>query len=264
MSFFQSILLGVMQGISEFLPISSSGHLVVMRAVMRIENIPVLYDVILHIATLLVVMVYFRKRIFRILAALLRWVSRSTIDGDDHHVRLAGIILAATVMTGGIGLAISGMELHAAPKLVSSMFLLTAVLLIAAHFVRNSRQDVPIQLHQGIIVGIVQGLAAIPGISRSGSTIAASLYSGVSREHAAEFSFLISIPAVFGALLLELRDISGLSLVVSPAAMVGGFLASLIVGYFSIILLVKLLHDGRLWVFSIYLIPLGVWGLFAL
>ena len=264
MSFFQSVVLGIMQGISEFIPISSSGHLVVLRAVMGIGEIPLLYDVILHVATLMVVVWFFRRIIGRIIASLYRWAKRSPVEGDAGNIRLAGVVILATVMTGGIGIAVGQLNLHGYPKLVAAMFLLTAAVLIAAHFAAGVHKDAPVTARHGVIVGIVQGFAVIPGISRSGSTIAAALYSGVPREKAAEFSFLISMPAILGATVLEMRDLAGLTSVVSPAAMTAGFFAALIVGYLSLALLVQLVRGGKLWLFSLYLVPLGIWGLFAL
>ncbi|AFG36697.1 undecaprenyl-diphosphate phosphatase [Spirochaeta africana] len=264
MSMMQSVILGIMQGISEFIPISSSGHLVVLRAVMGIEEIPLLYDVVLHIATLIVVVWFFRKRICTILGSLLRWARRRPLAEDAYNLQLAGVIIVATVMTAVLGFAIGELNLHTMPHLVPWMFLITAALLVAAHFVGSRPAESPITARHGVIVGIVQGLAVIPGISRSGSTIFASLASGVPREKAGEFSFLISVPAILGATILEMRDLSGLTAVVSPAAMAVGFLASLVVGYLSLALLVRLIRGGKLWVFSLYLVPLGIWGLFAL
>ncbi|GAB6090152.1 undecaprenyl-diphosphate phosphatase [Spirochaeta dissipatitropha] len=264
MSFLQSIILGIMQGISEFIPISSSGHLVVLREVMGIGEIPLLYDVILHIATLIVVVWFFRERIISILVSLYRWLTRSAGDADQYNLRLSVVILVATFITAVIGLMISTLNLHTMPRLTSAMFLLTAALLIASHFFGRNNTGKDAGIKHGFIVGAVQGLAVIPGISRSGSTIFASLASGVSRDKAGEFSFLISIPAILGALILELRHLGDLSASISMSVMAVGFLASLIFGYASLALLVHLIRGGKLWVFSIYLIPLGIWGLFAL
>lgn len=270
MSFFQSVILGIVQGLTEFLPVSSSGHLVMMREIMDIQGAPLLYDLILHVATLVVVLGFFRVRILQILGALLRWAGRrEPQSGDPADVRLAGVIILASIMTAGLGLVVRELNPHAAPRLAAALFLVTAALLIVAHFAgRRSGEagsvDTPITARHGIIVGIVQGLAVFPGISRSGSTIAASLLSGVPRERAGEFAFLISVPAILGATLLEFLTADQLAAVVSPLAILAGFLSALIVGYLSLAMLVRLISGGKLWVFSIYLIPLGVWGLIAL
>lgn len=264
MSLWQSVWLGVVQGISEFIPISSSGHLVVMRAVMGIGEIPLLYDVVLHIATLIVVVVFFRARILLMLGSLYRFARRAHGVEDAENLKLTVLVLIATVLTAVVGLAMSRLDLHLFPKLVSFMFLVTAALLISARFSRGALDYSGIGKRHAIILGIVQGLAVIPGISRSGSTITAALHSGISRQQAGEFSFLISVPAILGALILEMRHFGELGVAVPPAAMAGGFAASLVFGFLSLSLLVRLIHGGKLWVFSVYLIPLGVWGLLAL
>lgn len=264
MSFWHSLALGIMQGISEFIPISSSGHLVVMRALMGIDEIPLLYDVILHIATLIVVVVFFRERIVRMLAAVVRWVLRRSSDDDRIDRKLALLVIIGTAVTVAVALAIRPLDLHLYPKIVAGGFLITAALLILSHFTGGETGYEGVGKRHAFIVGAVQGLATIPGISRSGSTIFAALASGVSRKRAAEFSFLLSIPAIIGALVLELRDFGDLEAVVPPAAMAAGFAGSLVFGFLSLWLLVRLIRGGRLWVFSVYLIPLGIWALFAL
>lgn len=264
MSFVQSIVLGIMQGISEFIPISSSGHLVVLRAVMGIGEIPLLYDVILHIATLIVVVVFFRERIGRMLVALLRWARRQNTPDDAEDLKLTVLIIIGTAVTVAIALVIRRFDLHNQPKIVSGAFLVTAALLILAHFARGTTGYGGIGTKHALIVGAVQGLAVIPGISRSGSTITAALYSGISREKAGEFSFLLSIPAILGAMILEMRHLGELGTAVGTGSIVAGFIASMIFGFLSLSLLVRLIRGGKLWVFSVYLIPLGIWGLFSL
>lgn len=264
MDFWQSLVLGIIQGISEFIPISSSGHLVVLRSIMNIGEIPLLYDVILHIATLIVVIVFFRTRISRMLGAILRWVACRSAEEDRQDLKLCVLVILATIVTVAIALVIRPLELHNHPGITSGAFLVTALLLVAAHFARGTIGYNGINHKHALIVGAVQGLAVIPGISRSGSTITAALYSGISREQAGEFSFLISIPAILGATVLEMRHIGELGAAVSPMALLAGFMASLIFGFLSLSLLVRLIRGGKLWVFSIYLVPLGIWGLITL
>ncbi|TVQ26350.1 MAG: undecaprenyl-diphosphate phosphatase [Spirochaetaceae bacterium] len=263
MDLWQSIALGILQGISEFIPISSSGHLVVGRAIMGIGEIPLLYDVILHIATLIVVIVFFRARIHRMLRAVFRWLSRQSTVEDGQDLRLSLLVIIATAITVVIGLAIRQLDLHLYPRLVAGAFLFTAALLIASHFLGGKVDYSTIGSKHALIVGTMQGISVIPGVSRSGSTIFAALASGISREKAGEFSFLLSIPAILGALVLEMRHFGDLGMVVSPASLALGFLASLVFGFLSLSLLVRLIRGGKLWLFSLYLIPLGIWGLFT-
>ncbi len=126
--------------------------------------------------------------------------------------------------------------------------------------------DVPMSgwLVKGLVLGIVQGLAVIPGISRSGSTIAAALFSGIPRHRAGEVSFLLSVPAILGATLLELRHLGELTHSISLPVMAAGFLAAMISGWLSLSLLVRIIRGSKLWVFCLYLVPLGIWGLVAL
>ncbi len=264
MSLLQSLLLGVLQGITEFIPISSSGHLVVMRAVLGVGDIPLLYDVLLHVATLIVVVVYFWDRIERILVAVGRWTLRRGTRDDRQHLRLALLIVVATVITGIIGLLIRELDLHLYPRVAAVAFLVTAVMLILSRFTRGALDYEQLRSRHALIVGAVQGIAVIPGISRSGSTIFAALASGVSRERAGEFSFLISIPAILGALLLELRHFGELGTAMEPSALVAGFVGALVFGFLALSLLVRLVRGGKLWIFAFYLVPLGVWGLLAL
>ncbi len=261
MNFWQSIALGILQGISEFIPISSSGHLVVARTIMGIGEIPLLYDVILHIATLIVVVVFFRERIRKMLTAVFRWLRRKNTAEDTDDLRLSVLVIIATVITVVIGLTIRQLDLYLYPRIVAGAFLFTAVLLVASHFVGGTVDYSTIGTKHALIVGAMQGVSVIPGVSRSGSTIFASLASGISREKAGEFSFLLSVPAILGALVLELRHFGDLGAVVSPASLVFGFLASLVFGFLSLSLLVRLIRGGKLWLFSLYLFPLGIWGL---
>lgn len=263
MDFWQSVALGILQGISEFIPISSSGHLVVARVVMGLElaDIPLLYDVVLHIATLIVVIVFFRERILRMVGALARWVARRSTADDAVDLRLAWLVFLGTLVTVAVGLSIRRLDLHLYPRVVAGAFLVTAILLVLAHFTRGHIDYDGLTLRHGVVVGFVQGLAVVPGISRSGSTIWAALASGISRERAGEYSFLLSIPAILGALVLELRHLGDLGAAVSPVVMAAGFVASLVFGFLSLSLLVMLIRGGKLWVFSIYLVPLGIWGL---
>ena len=264
MSLLQSLLLGVLQGISEFIPISSSGHLVVARAVLGIGEIPLLYDVLLHVATLIVVVVYFWTRIERILVAVGRWVLRRNTRDDVHHTRMAALIIIATVITAILGLVIRQLDLHLYPRIAAVAFLVTAAMLILSRFARGTLDYEQLRSRHGVIVGAVQGIAVIPGISRSGSTIFAALASGVSRERAGEFSFLIAIPAILGATVLELRHFGELGAAMDLSTLAAGFIGALVFGFLALSLLVRLVRGGQLWVFAIYLIPLGIWGLFAL
>ncbi len=262
MTVLESILLGVLQGVTEFIPVSSSGHLIVMREMMGLGDIPVLFDVMLHIATLIVIVFFFRARVVAVFRSSVRWVLRRNTDADAIDLVLARLIVIATIITGVGGYLIARLDLQRFPRLAAAFFLVTAAILIVSRFARGSRGYDAIRTRDGVFIALAQVFAVLPGISRSGTTITAGLLCGLGRREAAEFSFLISIPAMLGALAYTLRDVGDLTLVVTPVALVAGFLASGLAGYFALGLLVKLIRGGRLWVFSVYLIPLGIIGLF--
>lgn len=262
MTYVQAVFLGALQGITEFLPVSSSGHLVVLRQFMQLQDIPMIFDVILHVATLFVVLIVFRDRVGKILLSLGRVLVGKKGEEDSESLRLLGIILVSAVLTGVIGLGIERIDAGSNIKLVSSLFIVTGLILWVSRYLSGSVNYGTIGLKQGIITGCAQGLGVFPGISRSGITISAALLSGMDREKAGEFSFLISIPAIIGALLLELKDLDELFVSMEPLKIAAGFAAAFFMGLLSLLLLLKLIRRGRIYLFSIYLIPLGIFGLF--
>lgn len=262
MTYIQAVLLGALQGMTEFLPVSSSGHLVVFRRFMQLQDIPILFDVILHVATLFVVLIIFRDRIGRILLSLGRLFTGRKNEEDAENIRLFGIILTATVITGAMGLGIERLDAGSHIKLVSALFIVTGVILWLTRYMSGTINYGTIGIKQGVVTGFAQGLGVLPGISRSGITISAALMSGMNREKAGEYSFLISIPAILGALLLELKDLDTLFVSMTPLKIAAGFAAAFIVGLLSLMLLLKLVNRGRLYYFTFYLVPLGIFGLF--
>jgi undecaprenyl-diphosphatase len=254
----QAIILGVVQGLTEFLPVSSSGHLLVLKNLFGLADVPILFDVLLHIATLLVVILVFRRRIGRILAAIGRWIARRHVREDMENLRLAVVIIVASVFTGAMGLGFSAVDVAWDPRVAGALFIVTAGVLVFSHFARGSTGYATVGFKEAAISGIAQGFGVLPGISRSGITISGALMAGMSREKAGEFAFLISIPAIFGALGLTLRDAGDLAATVSPGALLAGVAASFVVGLVSILLLLRIVRSAKLWIFSIYLVPLGV------
>jgi undecaprenyl-diphosphatase len=266
MSVLQSLLLGVLQGVAEFLPISSSGHLALAQTLMGLREVPVLYDVLLHVSTLLVVLIVFRKRVAAILGSLWRGLRGRRRPEDRENLRLALWILLATVATAAVGLLLSRFEgvLLGRPDLISILFLVTAAILIATAFFRGERGYLELGVAGALLIGLAQGVGVLPGVSRSGITIAAVLFLGLQREKAGEMAFLLAIPAILGALVLQLRQAGELGAAVAPLPLAAGLLASLVVGLAALLLLLRLVRRGRLYLFSLYLIPAGVAGLLLL
>lgn len=265
MSIGNAILLGLIQGIAEFLPISSSGHLVLLKDVLGLGDVPLLFDVLLHLATLLAVVLVFRKRIGGILAALWRWLGRRTKNEDQPLLRLVPPLLIATVLTGIIGFGISSILPDLNARLVSGLLLVTAAFLIASSFFKPGKRGYnEMRFIDGVFIGIAQGLGVFPGISRSGITITAGLGCGLAREEAGEFSFLLSIPAILGAFILELKDATALGSTVQALPLLVAALVAFGSGVLALRFLMGLVKRGKLGWFAAYLIPLGLAGLFLL
>ena len=290
MTVFQSIILGLIQGIAEFLPISSSGHLQVVQKLFKLDEVPLLYDIILHVATLLAVCIFFRKKIANLFCVLYRWIFKKPepnsidetdfISGTDERGRKAIIaVLISTLVTGVIGIFTKKLidNDQISIKITCAGFIVTALLLIFSSLLekfsaktmtqkKELQQQKGISVLQAIIIGIMQGFGTLPGISRSGSTIAGAQLSGVKRETAGEFSFIISIPAILGAFVLELKDFleTKTEQTLNIVAVIAGSLSAFVFGYLALAFLMKIIKKGKLEFFACYLIPLGILGIIFL
>lgn len=278
MSVLEGILLGVLQGIAEFLPISSSGHLAIAQKLFNLEDVPLLYDVFLHLATLGAVVLFFRKRIWNLLQVVGRWICRRSLPEDKADLQTIVALLLGTFVTGIFGIFLSDVVEDIDEKLICVGFFVTAGLLIFSDMVEERRRKKRLAADpdstvgkasgvkplQGLGIGLAQGFGVLPGISRSGSTIAGALLCGVDREQAGEFSFLLSIPAILGAFVLQLDDLDEIGSAVGIAPVVAGCIAAFIAGIFALSVLMKIVRKGKLEWFAAYLIPLGILGLIFL
>ncbi len=264
MTYINAVILGVVQGVAEFLPVSSSGHLAVLQHFMHLGDTPLLFDVLLHTATLLVVCIIFYKRIWNIVKSWGSLFRKTKTDKERENLRLTGIILIATFFTGLLGLFIEKLQVDQYVTAIYIFFIVTGIILLASRKWGGSITYRTAGIKHGIITGIAQGFGVLPGISRSGITISAALLSGMTREKAGEYSFLISIPAILGALLLQLKDARGLMSSVSAGTIAAGMISAFVVGLISLKILLRLIRKGNLYVFSFYLIPLGIAGLLFL
>lgn len=290
MTTLQGFLLGALQGLAEFLPISSSGHLAVVQNLFGLDDVPLLFDVFLHLATLLAVCIYFWKKIWALLKCLGRWIARKPMPenqksddllcGSDEMGRKTIIaIILSTIVTGVMGIFSSKVIPDLSIKVTCAGFIVTSVLLIVSAAIQKHRETVVaagpvtgdvsdgskgISKIQALIIGFMQGVGTLPGISRSGSTIAGAMFCGVDRNIAGDYSFIISIPAILGAFILELKDLGEMSDAVGLAPIIVGCTAAFIVGYLSLALLMKMIRKGKLQYFACYLIPLGILGMIFL
>ena len=277
MSILQSILLGALQGLAEFLPISSSGHLAIAQKLFGLEDLPLLFDVFLHLATLCAVVLFFWKKIWKLLCTFARLVFRrpapegiSEAEEKDSRSYILAVILT-TLVTGVIGIAVEKLLPSLSIKFVCAGFIVTAFLLILSALVAKrqkqnaggSEKKAPSKI-QALIIGLAQGFGTLPGISRSGSTIAGALSCGVNRQVAGEYSFIASIPAILGAFILEAKDLGEVSSSIGIAPVVVGCITAFAVGYLSLALLMKIIKKGKLEWFACYLIPAGILGLLFL
>lgn len=253
----QAVFLGVVQGVAEFLPISSSGHLRIIQDVFGwTKDFGLAFDMLLHVGTLLAVIVYFRDDLSRMILAVF---SRSLEHAGDR--RLAWLLAIATFVTGCIGL-IGGDWLTETPTLyVGIAFMGTSIILIAAERLSSRKATNAGNLHwsQAVAIGLAQGAAIMPGISRSGATMAACLVAGLDREQAARFSFLLSVPIILLASGYQMVEVlvEGTVLPGAPA-MIAGFLTSTITGYLTIAGLMNFIKRHSFAVFSVYTALIGI------
>ncbi|MBN1798649.1 MAG: undecaprenyl-diphosphate phosphatase [Spirochaetales bacterium] len=257
----QSVLLGIIQGLTEFLPVSSSGHLVFGELILGIQKTnSTFFIVLLHVATLCAVMIVFRKRLFDITGSLFRFVMRRSRPEDKENLRLFLILILATAATVVIALGLYQVVKYVTgePKIISFLFIFTGMILLSTIFFKGKTEYKNLTVWHGLITGIAQGFGVFPGISRSGITISAALASGMKREQAGEYSFLLAIPAILGALVFEIKDAGQLAADIPLHVLALGFLAAFVIGILSLSVLLKIIKRGRLFIFSIYLIPLGI------
>lgn len=261
MSFFEAVFLGLIQGVTEFLPVSSSGHLAIAQSLLPDFSQPgLLFDILLHLGTMVAVVCFFRRELLQLMLAPF---NRS--EEGKLHRRILMLLILASVPTAVIGLSFKDFFeslFHNLPA-VAGMLLVTGTLLFVAEKTRKEgrqegRQEGRLTWKDALLVGTVQGAAIIPGISRSGSTIAALLLAGVNGETAARFSFLLALPAVFGAALLSLGDLREVAASEFPAYL-AGTLAAFVSGLLSIRFLMGVIRRKRLIYFSAY-----CWGMGAL
>jgi undecaprenyl-diphosphatase len=243
----QAMLLGFIQGVTEWLPISSTGHLRIAEQFLGL-TLPLLFDVTLHVGTLIIILLFFRKDIKIVLVALVKG------DFKSENGKLIPLIIVGTIPTALIGVIFSGTieTVFSSFLPIAGAFLTCGVVLYASK--TGTEQKANITYIAALAIGAAQGVALIPGLSRSGLTIATALMLGVSREKAFKFSFLLSVPAVIGALGLTLYEQhTVLTLVgVGWTEILVGIAVSLVVSYFALKLLWKALAGKKFYWFAFY------------
>ncbi|MBU4487007.1 MAG: undecaprenyl-diphosphate phosphatase [Candidatus Delongbacteria bacterium] len=267
----QAIILGLFQGLTEFLPVSSSGHLAILHKVLGFETESNLFfDVILHLGTLIAVVLFYRNSIIDIIKGGMfgiksilskKGIKESFFSSADS--KLFSLIIIGSIPTAIIGLTFKDFFEGLADNLlyVGLALLTTAVLLVLFELKKKSFKKInEMSAADSIIIGIVQGIAIIPGISRSGSTISTAKLLGIDKETAAQFSFLLSLPAISGAFLLSMKDAIKEGFVYEHYILLG-FITAVITGYFSLKLLIWMIKKSNMYFFAIYCLILAVFAM---
>jgi undecaprenyl-diphosphatase len=258
MDIIQAIILGIVQGLTEFLPVSSSAHLVFMTDILGLPQ-NVAFDTLLHIGTLVAVVGYFWRDLIQIISSFIS----SLLDifkgkfkqglEETPFKKLSWLIIVGTIPAGIMGILLEKQfeALFNSVLYVGFFLIITGLLLWGAERVKPGEKDVKdVSFKNALVIGIAQGIAIAPGISRSGATIAAGLFSGLNRELAARFSFLLSIPAILGAALVQVKDITTFD--ASAIVLFAGFISAAIFGYLAIKLLLKIIKERTLMIFAYY------------
>ncbi len=251
LSVWQGIVLGLVQGLTEFLPISSSGHLVLAEEFVGYRPQGVFFEVVIHLATLLSVGIAYRARIAELFGGM--------VAGQGAAWRYAGLLAVASIPAAAAGLLFRDYfeRTFHSPVDLGWQFLVTAALLWSTRWTAERIRGAPITVGRSLLIGVGQAVAIIPAISRSGATIAAALWTGVTPAAAAEFSFLMSILVIAGTGAMELRQVPAGVDLFAPG-LVAAFVAALISGIVAIKLLVALLRSSRFHLFAPYCAVLGV------
>ena len=267
MDFIDSFLLGLLQGLTEFLPISSSGHLVLAKAWLA-ENIQqgITFEVVVHFGTLCSILVYYKDRILEILHAIFRLLSAPTrfreMARNDADIKLSGYILLSMIPAMLVGLTLESWieRVLMKPWVASLMLIVTGLILFFTRYVGDTGK--PLNNGRSFTIGLAQALAIIPGISRSGSTIATGLYLGIKREKVANFSFLMVIPVIAGAMLIKVLEIIEMGIPTEELlSLFIGFLTAFISGYYALKYLIIILKKQGIHYFAYYCWLVGGLGL---
>jgi len=246
MDIFQAIILGVVQGITEWLPISSKSHLIIIQQLFGLVQ-PAIFDLILHIGSLIVVLFVFWKDIWKLI--------KGVFTGDKKSLKYFLYLIIASIPVAIIGFVFKT-QIEAALSnmyILGFGFLFTALILFCSKFTFVKKKS--LNVWNSLIIGISQVLSVLPGISRSGTTISTGMILGVEKKEVAKFSFLMFIPAILGATLLEIGSINTIT---NIPAMIIGTIFAMITGYVAIKVLMNIIEKNKFWYFSIYCFILGI------
>ncbi|MBN2828683.1 MAG: undecaprenyl-diphosphate phosphatase [Candidatus Cloacimonetes bacterium] len=254
MHILKSLVLGIIQGLTEFLPISSSGHLVLSEHFLKVQTSDTSFEVFLHLGSLLAVIIFFRKDIVGLITSILPIKNPKYPEDQINNRKIVFYMIVSTIVTGVIGFLFRDFfeKLFQNPILVAIMLSITGLIIYLSDTIRLERvHSADMGVWRAFIIGLGQSFAILPGISRSGTTISVSLFTGVKRSEAARYSFLLSIPAILGAAVLNLDAFRALdkSMLISYA--IGG-MGAFVSGYLVIAALLKIIRNRKLKYFAFY------------
>ncbi|MCD8048056.1 MAG: undecaprenyl-diphosphate phosphatase [Clostridia bacterium] len=267
----QAAILGLIQGLAEFLPISSSGHLTIASYIMGIDaegEELLTFNILLHVATLIAVFAVYYKDVWGMIKAFFGMIADICRDKGfcfekDEYRRLTVMLIIATIPAVFSALLFDDLIANPPIWLVGVFLYVTAIVLfISDRFQSGSYDFSTLSFPRAIGVGCFQAVAVLPGISRSGSTIVGGLFFGLKRQNAVRFSFLLSIPAILGALVMDIKDVFAMTeQTVAASSIIIGMVVAAVSGYFSIKLLLNIVRKSRLTYFSIYCVLAGTFAI---
>jgi undecaprenyl-diphosphatase len=255
MTVWKAILLGILQGLTEFLPVSSSGHLVIAQHLLGLRGPELAFDLLLHLGTVLAIMVFLRREISGMIGSLFR--RDSGFETHAWGARDILLIIVSSIPTAIIGLALKDfVETRIALRGVAWSYLVLSLILLMSNLrFRHKLDPERISVWDAVAIGIAQGVAVLPGLSRSGTTISLALMLGIGASRSAKYSFLISLPAIIGAAVLTLYQ--GVSALPGSLPSCAGFLFSLCTGYLALLFVERLVTRGRFIRFAPYTLLLA-------
>ena len=275
MNIIEAFIFGLVQGLSEFLPISSSGHLVLAKEFMNINEPGIVYEIFVHFGTVLSILVAFRKDVGKLIIGFLQTPKFRNADQSEdirEYTKHSWFIVIGSIPAGLIGFSltdqIESLFLStggfSGAILASTMLILTGIILFLTRYAKDLQKD--LNWKSSILIGFAQAFAILPGISRSGSTIATGLFVGIDKEKAAKFSFLLSLPVILGATLkqfLELLQDNAFNVDLLFPLLTATFVA-FVSGYMAIIFLLNIVRKGKLEYFAYYCWTVGIFALLYL
>ncbi len=255
--FYKIAFLAILQGLTEFLPVSSSGHSVIVKNLLGVSSADATLEVVLHCGSIISIVIFFRKELLMIINDIIH------LRIHSENSNLVKFILVSSIPAGVIGIIWKDRieNLFVDPQFAAAMLVITGSILISTYF--SPKVHVKENLLKCFLVGIAQAIAILPGISRSGATISTALWLKFDPKKAAQFSFLLCLPALCGAALLKSIDLCNGSIALGYEHLVG-IILSAVVGYFALRLLLPILAGKKFWAFGVYCIAVGVFGLICL